>query len=100
MDLISVGEPVLRNFRSMAFQAPSDVAAAARAIFPRLGLSQKSVNPGVFSGEWDGRGRIIAVRSPIDGSVLGRVRQASVADYERAVNSAETAFKSWRDVPP
>jgi aldehyde dehydrogenase (NAD+) len=83
----------------MSFKAPSTVAAAVRAIFPRLGLSQKSINPGVFSGEWGGRGAILTGRSPIDGSILGRVRQASVADYERTVVAARDAFESWRDLP-
>jgi aldehyde dehydrogenase (NAD+) len=83
----------------MSFKTPSDVAAAARAVFPRLGLSQKVVNAGVFSGTWGGRGAVLIKKSPIDGSVLARVRQASAADYEQAVSSAEEAFKSWRDLP-
>ena len=83
----------------MSFKAPSNVAAAVRAVFPRLGLSQKSINSGVFSGEWGGRGAILTARSPIDGSILGRVRQASATDYEDAVVSAREAFKSWRDLP-
>jgi aldehyde dehydrogenase (NAD+) len=77
----------------------TSVSAVAKAIFPKLGLSLKSVNPGVFAGGWDGGGEILEKRSPIDGSVIGRVRQASPADYERAVAAAGAAFLTWRDVP-
>jgi aldehyde dehydrogenase (NAD+) len=83
----------------MTFKAPANVTAAARAVFPLLGLSRKSVNAGVFSGRWSGRGAILTKRSPIDGSVLARVRQASAADYEQAVAAAQKAFVSWRDLP-
>ncbi len=83
----------------MSFKAPSSVAAAARAVFPRLGLSQKTVNSGVFSGKWGGRGAVLIKKSPIDGSILARVRQASAADYEQTVASAAEAFQSWRELP-
>ncbi|HYC71682.1 MAG TPA: aldehyde dehydrogenase family protein [Opitutaceae bacterium] len=77
----------------------SSVSAVARSIFPRLGLSLKAANPGAFWGEWGGGGEVIEKRSPIDGTVLGRVRQASAADYERAAAAAHTAFARWREVP-
>src|SRR5882672_4889384 len=77
----------------------SSVSAVAKAIFPSLGLSAKVVNAGAFWGEWGGTGAILEKRSPIDGSVLGRVRQATPADYERTVAAAHQAFLAWRDVP-
>jgi len=83
----------------MSFKAPSSVEAAVRAVFPRLGLSQQSINSGVFAGSWGGRGAILTKRSPIDGAVLARVRQASPADYENSVALARNAFESWRDLP-
>ena len=79
--------------------ASTAVSAVARAIFPKLGLTQKSINPGVFSGGWGGAGPVLAKHSPIDGSLLGRVRQASAADYEAAATAAQLAFLVWRDVP-
>jgi aldehyde dehydrogenase (NAD+) len=77
----------------------SSVSSTARAIFPKLGLSAKAVNAGAFWGEWGGGGAILEKRSPIDGSVLGRVRQTAPADYERAAVAAQQAFLAWRDVP-
>jgi aldehyde dehydrogenase (NAD+) len=77
----------------------TSVSAVAKAIFPKLGLSPKSANPGVFAGSWDGGGEILDKRSPIDGSIIGRVRQASPADYERAVAAAGAAFLTWRELP-
>ena len=77
----------------------STVAAAIREIFPKLGLSQKDANPGVFLGSWGGLGPILRKRTPIDGTVLARVRTASTADYERAVSAAHAAFQSWRNLP-
>jgi aldehyde dehydrogenase (NAD+) len=70
-----------------------------KAIFPKLGLSARGVNPGAFWGAWGGRGAVLEKRSPIDGSLLGRVAQASAADYERTVAAAQAAFAGWRDLP-
>ncbi len=77
----------------------TSVATVAKAIFPKLGLSTKSANPGAFWGEWGGAGAVIDKFSPIDGSRLGRVRTASAADYERAVTAAAQAFADWRELP-
>jgi len=78
--------------------APS-VRAVVREIFPKLGLSATAINPGAFYGEWHGRGAVLTKRSPIDGSILGRVRLASAADYDDAVTAAQEAFQKWRDLP-
>jgi len=77
----------------------SSVAAVARAIFPRLGLSGHAVNAGVFWGGWGGDGAVLEKYSPVDGSLLGRVRQAAPADYERTVAAAHRAFAAWRELP-
>ncbi|MBL9218213.1 MAG: aldehyde dehydrogenase family protein [Opitutaceae bacterium] len=77
----------------------TSVPAVAKAIFPKLGLSSKTANAGVFSGAWGGAGPVLEKYSPIDGSLLGRVRQATPEDYETAVAAAQQAFLAWRDVP-
>jgi aldehyde dehydrogenase (NAD+) len=77
--------------------SPLSVKKAAAEIFARLGL--KATQAGVFAGEWFGSGPAIEKRSPIDGSVLGRVLTATPAELERAVGVAERAFLGWRDVP-
>ncbi|HXG47216.1 MAG TPA: aldehyde dehydrogenase family protein, partial [Methylomirabilota bacterium] len=63
----------------------------------KLGLGK--VNPGVFDGEWGGRGAVTESVSPINGRVLARVREADAADYERAISRAHAAFLRWRTVP-
>ena len=83
----------------MATKPASSVAATVQKIFPKLGLSPKTINSGVFSGAWGGAGEVVTRRTPIDGSVLARVRTASEADYDRAVSAAHHAFQSWRDLP-
>jgi aldehyde dehydrogenase (NAD+) len=77
----------------------ASVRAVARAIFPQLGLSTKTVNAGVFTGVWGGRGAAIEKCSPIDGSRLASVTTATPADYDRAVRSAQEAFMTWRELP-
>ncbi|HEY0864538.1 MAG TPA: aldehyde dehydrogenase family protein [Lacunisphaera sp.] len=77
----------------------TSVSAVAKAIFPKLGLSQKSANAGVFAGTWGGSGAVLEKYSPVDGSLLGKVRQATPEDYEAAVTAAHKAFLAWRDIP-
>ena len=66
-------------------------------LFKKLGLQQ--MNPGVFCGEWLGSGPVLESISPIDGKVLARVREGTSAEYERAIQRAQTAFQTWRAVP-
>jgi aldehyde dehydrogenase (NAD+) len=75
------------------------VSAVTKTIFPKLGLSQKASNPGVFAGTWGGSGPVLEKHSPIDGSLLGRVRSASPDDYEETVGAAQAAFLEWQDLP-
>jgi len=83
----------------MAKQSSTSVSAVIKAIFPKLGLSAKGINPGVFAGTWGGSGSVLEKYSPVDGSLLGKVQQASPADYEKAAAAAHTAFLAWRDLP-
>ena len=62
----------------------------------KLGIG--AVNPGVFDGTWRG-GATVDSASPIDGKVIARVREATPADYERAVRRAHEAFLKWRVTP-
>jgi len=67
------------------------------AIFRSLGLTE--VNAGVFDGEWRGSGKLLKSFSPIDGSLLGEVRTATAAEYERAMLRASAAFEKWKIIP-
>jgi aldehyde dehydrogenase (NAD+) len=72
-----------------------------RDILSSLGLSE--LNSGAWSqdGGWsqDATGSIIESINPTTGELLGRVRSATAADYERVIVSARKAFEQWRMVP-
>ncbi len=72
-----------------------------REILSALGLSE--VNPGAWSAEpgWstDTSGPMIDSVNPATGELLGRVRSATAADYERVIASSRRAFEEWRVVP-
>jgi aldehyde dehydrogenase (NAD+) len=77
--------------------AQSLVQAAKRDAFARLNLQE--TEDGVFAGQWFGHGPCRDKYCPIDGSWLGRVRQATPADYEATVAAAQHAFARWRTTP-
>lgn len=64
-------------------------------------LKIKAVNDGLSTGieSWAGNGRMLSSYSPVDGALIGKVRQATHDDYEKVVTKAEEAFKIWREVP-
>lgn len=64
-------------------------------------LKIKAVNDGLSTGieSWVGNGRMLSSYSPVDGALIGKVRQATHDDYEKVVTKAEEAFKIWREVP-
>ena len=68
-----------------------------KEIFAALDLSGEEM--GAFDGTWRAGGACHEVRSPIDGSLLGHVRHADAADYERVVAAAARAFLRWRETP-
>jgi len=70
---------------------------SARATLKALGL--KSINPGVFDGQWSGTGKILPSYSPTDGTLLAEVRTATPEEYERAMRRAAAAFEKWKTVP-
>jgi aldehyde dehydrogenase (NAD+) len=67
-------------------------------ILNRLGLL--AVNPGASDGhKWSGAGKLVSVMSPIDGSVIAKIKHADKDEYERIIRSAQKAFAVWREVP-
>jgi len=72
-----------------------------RAILSALELEE--LNSGAWSanGGWsqDDTGPIIESRNPATGEVLGRVRTATAADYERIIASSRSVFAEWRAIP-
>jgi aldehyde dehydrogenase (NAD+) len=64
-------------------------------------LNIKSINNGLSTGleSWAGGGKVLSSYSPVDGTLIGKVRQATHDDYEKVIAKAENAFKIWREVP-
>jgi len=44
-------------------------------------------------------GTLLESYSPIDGNLIGSIKQASAADYEKVVKTATKAFVEWRKIP-
>ena len=64
-------------------------------------LGMTDVSNGVCTGiEWpDAHGEYLESVSPVDGSIIGKIKQATADDYEGVVVKAQSAFKVWRKVP-
>ena len=72
-----------------------------RDIFASLGLTDTNAGAWSQDGGWskDTTGPLIESINPATGELLGRVRSATAADYERVIVSARKAFEQWRMVP-
>jgi aldehyde dehydrogenase (NAD+) len=70
-----------------------------RDVLKRLGLEAINHGAAGASGFIATKGRLLDVRSPIDGELLAQVRLAQRADYEAVVADTTKAFASWRMVP-
>ena len=63
-----------------------------------LGLSE--LNQGAYAGSWlECTGDVLESRSPATGELIGKVRMATGAEYEKVVVAAQDAFRRWREVP-
>ncbi|WP_196889951.1 aldehyde dehydrogenase family protein [Aureivirga sp. CE67] len=64
----------------------------------KLGL--KELNHGVSTGSENfGGGEEFASYSPVDGQLIGKVTSATKEDYEKVMESATSAFKTFRTMP-
>ena len=65
----------------------------------RLGI--KNINSGATTGaEWlKTSGDITESISPIDGVLIAKIRNSTLADYEKVMSKAQEAFKIWKTVP-
>lgn len=70
-----------------------------KQVLQKLGIEEK--NFGVSTGaEWlDTNGDYTTSYSPIDGSVIAQVKNASKEEYEEVIAKAQDAFKVWRTMP-
>ncbi len=63
-------------------------------------LNVKDVNQGSSTGSnFFGNGQLIESYSPVDGKLIGKITSTTKEDYEKVIESAQTAFKSWKLVP-
>lgn len=70
-----------------------------REISEEFGLVDVNSGAGTGSDRLECEADVLESVSPIDGKVIGRVRQASASDYERVAARAAEAFLQWRMVP-
>ena len=67
-------------------------------VFDALGL--KEINAGTSTGAQNfGSGETITSFSPVDGQVIGKVSATTAEDYEKVMQTAQTAFAHWRTLP-
>jgi aldehyde dehydrogenase (NAD+) len=68
-------------------------------VLKQLGIQPE--NTGVSTGvQWfEGSGKWIESHSPVDGSLIAKVKCAGEFDYEMVVKQAQDAFKVWRLIP-
>ncbi|PQJ80017.1 L-piperidine-6-carboxylate dehydrogenase [Polaribacter porphyrae] len=63
-----------------------------------LGLQE--TNEGTSTGNQNfSSGKIIESYSPVDGKLIGKVKTTTKADYEKVMQAATEAFKTWRTKP-
>ena len=65
----------------------------------KLGISSPA--KGLSSGQnwWKGSGQQLTITSPVDGEVIGVVNEGNEEDYNKLVESAQSAFVEWRVMP-
>lgn len=64
----------------------------------KLGI--KEINDGTSTGSNNyANGKIIESYSPVDGTLIAKVKASTKEDYEQAMAKASEAFKTWRLVP-
>jgi aldehyde dehydrogenase (NAD+) len=71
----------------------------SHAFLDTLGLVGDQDGAWAGDGPLPTTGDLVEVHTPIDGSRIGGVRLANLADYETVLGAAQEAFGSWRAVP-
>ena len=63
-------------------------------------LGVKAINEGTSTGNnWFSNGEAFDSHSPVDGQLIGKVKASSAADYEKVMQSATEAFKTFKLMP-
>ncbi|RDX52593.1 NAD-aldehyde dehydrogenase [Lentinus brumalis] len=75
------------------------LSSRASTILHALDIRSDSELAGVYDGEWTGSGEILESVCPTTGEVLARVKSATPAEVERALERSREAYKVFRTVP-
>ena len=63
-------------------------------------LGVKAINEGTSTGQHNfSNGTLLESYSPVDGQLIGKVKQSTPEDYERAMQAATAAFKTFKLMP-
>ena len=63
-------------------------------------LGLKEINDGCSTGKnWFANGDILESYSPVDGKLIGKIKTANKADYQKAISTATDAFNYWKTIP-
>ncbi|MFB9051879.1 aldehyde dehydrogenase family protein [Formosa undariae] len=70
-----------------------------KKVLEELGI--KDINEGTSTGksQFSSSAAFIKSFSPVDGELIGSVKISTQEDYEKVVESAQVAFKTWRNTP-
>jgi aldehyde dehydrogenase (NAD+) len=71
----------------------------SRAVLQSLQIAPLSSGLAVGRQFLPASGQTVSVRSPIDGQTMASITWATPADLDRAVDAADSAFKTWRNIP-
>jgi len=63
----------------------------------KLGI--EDVNLGGYSGKWLGSGSDLDCITPVDGTLIAKVKQCNPGDYENIMQASTEVFKKWRMEP-
>ncbi|WP_274474859.1 L-piperidine-6-carboxylate dehydrogenase [Mangrovimonas aestuarii] len=63
-------------------------------------LGVNDINEGSSTGSnWFSSGDLIESKSPVDGQLIAKVKTTTKADYDKVMEAATSAFKTWRTMP-
>ena len=63
-------------------------------------LNVKDVNEGTSTGsEFFATGEVLESYSPVDGTLIAKVKTTTKEDYERVIQTSQKAFSEWRMLP-
>ena len=62
-------------------------------------LRIKDVNLGGYSDKWLGSGSDLDCITPVDGTLIAKVKQCNPGDYENIMQTSSEVFKKWRMEP-